>query len=80
MISTAWLVRRARIAHAQWNQEHPEQMVAWEWVEEALTGWRYWQAERHTNGGRALCHRERYEEFAGKLPRELLLSILPEAP
>ena len=74
----AWQVRRARVAQEQWNAEHPDHLVPWEWVEEMLLAWRAWKEQVGYGSQEALSHHQRYQEFARKLPQRLIHEIFPQ--
>lgn len=74
----AWQVLRARVAQEQWNEEHPDRKVPWEWVEEALLAWRSWKEQVEYAPQEAKTAEDRYREFACKLPDALLCEIWPQ--
>jgi hypothetical protein len=75
----AWQVRRARVAQEQWNAEHPDQVVPWEWVEEMLLAWRAWKEQVGYAPQEAVACHQRYQEFARKIPSRLVSEIFPQA-
>lgn len=74
----AWQVRRARVATEQWNEEHLERVVPWEWVEEALLAGRCWKEFAGHDPEQSERARLRYNEFARKLPAGLRAEIWPQ--
>lgn len=73
----AWQVKVARKAQERWNAEHPECWVPWEWVEECLLAWRALKERASYAPSECKAERERYEEFARKLPGDILKGIFP---
>jgi hypothetical protein len=71
----AWMARRARVLLEQWNSEHPNKVIAFEWVEEALLAWRAWKENTYSKPSEAGEHQRRFEEFQRLLPGELVSSI-----
>ena len=74
----AWQVRRARVALEQWNAEHPDRLVAWETVEEALLAWRGWKEKMSYDPEGSEQSRLLHEEHARRLPRWLLAEVFPQ--
>lgn len=75
----AWQVRRARVAQENYNAEHPDRQVPWEWVEEMLLSWRAWKEQASYAPEEAVNHHLRYQEFAKKIPNALVSEIFPQA-
>lgn len=73
----AWKARIARQAQEKWNAEHPDRLVPWEWVEEALLAWRSWKEQQSYAPQAAEEARQRYEEFVCWLPVTLQVEIFP---
>jgi ferric-dicitrate binding protein FerR (iron transport regulator) len=73
----AWHVRRAREALNQWNEEHPDDRLAWETMEECLLSFRRWKETADYAPEEALVACARFQEFARQLPRLILDNIFP---
>lgn len=73
----AWQIRRARVAQEKWNLEHPDKIIPWELVEEAVLAWRTWKELVTEDPTEALYACERHQEFARKLPEEFYRDIWP---
>lgn len=74
----AWVTRRARIAQEQWNSEHPEQFVPWEWLEEFLLAHRRAKECRSYALDEAREAQARRNEFIVKLPAALVTQIFTD--
>jgi len=65
-------LERARGILRQWNAEHPDRWTPWEWLEEALLARRAWRLETRRARALRLVARQRFHEFARRLPPGLI--------
>lgn len=77
-MTPAWMVRKAREVQAAWNAKHPDRLVPWEWIEEAMLAWRAWMELGQCDPERSRAACQRHNEFAAKLPDTLLVEIFPD--
>lgn len=70
---------KARQAWRQWNRENPQRTVAWEWVEEAAIHWLYAEVFSGRDTARAQESLARHEEYAKRLPMDLLDRVFAES-
>jgi hypothetical protein len=71
-VDVAPALSAARAALEDWNREHPQSWTPWEWVEEALLARRRWKRAGRRSPALAARNYQRYQEFAGRIPRRLL--------
>ena len=65
-------LERAQAVLRQWNAEHPDRVLPWEWLEEALLARRAWRLGARRARALRMAARERFHEFARRLPPGLV--------
>jgi hypothetical protein len=78
-VDVAPALTAARSALEEWNGNHPQAWTPWEWLEEALLARRRWKRAGRKSPALAARNYQRYQEFAGRIPRRLMERVLDES-
>ena len=77
-VNVAPALSAARAALEEWNRTCPQAWTPWEWLEEALLARRRWKHAGRKSPALAARNYQRYQEFAGRIPKRLLDRVLDE--